>query len=196
MLSFGTQGWSKQRAISPSAVSPIALIVLLREVKRSLCTYLGASSQSQKCKRCSKGKTSSGAPCSPVNSSSLNLSLGFCVIILPSSSHISTQSCTFLNGKLCAIRSIHCMPRFHTLWDSELFFFNHLGHNNFSHNPTLSRRFLQLDDSHLFGFPHLGSPLAPSLYLFQLNSNPFGSLGMVWSWSTWQLGMCWICALG
>lgn len=82
--------------------------------------------------------------------------------------HAGTQSCRYWNGKLYVIRSINCMPHFLTLWNSELFF-NHLGHNNFSHNPTVGQ-------FNLLSFPHLGSPLAPSLCFFQLNSRLFGSL--------------------
>lgn len=69
MLSFGIQGWSNPRAIFPSTISPIALIGLLRDVKLGQCTYPGASSQSQKCKRCPKGKIASEVPCSLMNSS-------------------------------------------------------------------------------------------------------------------------------
>lgn len=88
-----------------------------------------------------------------------------------------------LKWKTLCYQIIHSMPHLHTLWDSELFFFNHLGLNNLSHNPTLSRHFLR---------SHLGSLLAPSRCFFQLNANLFGSLRVVWSWSTWQVGVCWV----
>ena len=92
--------------------------------------------------------------------------------------HICAQSCRLLNGKLCALRSLHCMPHFHTLWESELVFFNHLGHNDFSRNPTLSFCFLQLDSSHLFSFPHLGPPLV--LLCVSSNWIPNHSVALGW----------------
>lgn len=114
VLSFGIQGWSKQRAVLPSAVSPLALIVLLREVKQGLCTYPGASSQSQKSQWCPKGKISSGAPRSPVNPSLLCAYWLLCYYLAIPLSYMYGIMQVF-TWKTCAIRSLHCMPPFHTL---------------------------------------------------------------------------------
>lgn len=83
MLPFGRQGWWKQSHVLPSTVSPIALIVMLREVKRGLCTYPGASSGSRG-SRCPTGKISSGHCVHQWNLLPLThlfpVLLGFCVI--------------------------------------------------------------------------------------------------------------------
>ena len=110
-----------------------------------------------------------GAPCSSVNSSCLNLSPPcaywlLCYYLAITRIYVHNHV-GFQIKKVCAMRSLQCMPHFHAVWDSELLFFNHLGHNNFSYNPTLSLPFLQPDSSHLVSFLRLRSPLAPSLLL-------------------------------
>lgn len=112
-----------------------------------------------------------------------------CITFWPCPSH--PQS--FLNGKLCTLRSLCCIPCFthcETMNNSSL------PSCNFSCNPMLTHLFLQLNLPHLFSFPCLGFPLGPFCVFLTIQFQPTGSLGIVRSWSTWQLGMCWICALG
>lgn len=103
--------------------------------------------------------------------------IAFCAIIWPS------LSCCFLMEKFVYHINYLYTPLSHIVkqWNSSLT----------TLAVIISPIIPQLDNSHLLSFPCLALPLTPYLCFFHLNSSLFGSLHG-WSWSIWQLRMCWI----
>lgn len=149
---------------------------MLREVKRGLCTYPGASSGSRG-SRCPTGKISSGHCVHQWNLLPLThlfpVLLGFCVIW---SSLMYVQKHAGFKMENFVLKD--------NSWHASLSHIVRLSYSLFTLALIIPHWAVTSCD------PHLGSLLAPSLCFFQLNSNPFGSRRVVWSGSTWQVGMC------